>query len=132
MTACSRLIPTEYTQLSVHSDTQKAQEDPDALTAENFSGLKRAIRSFVSNHIEHGVIRVYNYTGSVEDDLGTAAYEVSREDPLGAYAVDYMAIPPQNGILSIAQNDLRTRGKCAKSASGKKGHRSYFGWMTGG
>ncbi len=90
MTACSRLIPTEYTQLSVHSDTQKAQEDPDALTAENFSGLKRAIRSFVSNHIEHGVIRVYNYTGSVEDDLGTAAYEVSREDPLGAYAVDYM------------------------------------------
>ena len=90
LTACSRLVPEEYTQVSVHSDTQKAQEDPDALTAENISGLKRAIRSFVSNHIEHGVIRVYNYTGSVEDDLSSAAYEVSREDPLGAYAVDYM------------------------------------------
>jgi len=91
LSACSRFVPKEYTQVNVHSETQAAQNDPDALTAENYSGLKRAIRSFVSNHVEHGVIRVYRYpSGKVENDLANAAYAVSREDPLGAYAVDYM------------------------------------------
>jgi hypothetical protein len=91
LSACSGVIPTQYTQVSVHSETQQAQKDPDALTAESYSDLKRDIRSFVSNHVEHGVIRVYRYpSGKVENDLANAAYAISREDPLGAYAVDYM------------------------------------------
>ena len=40
--------------------------------------------------VEHGVIRVQQYTGTLEDDLAAAAYSVAREDPAGAYAVDYM------------------------------------------
>ena len=45
---------------------------------------------FVRGGVEHGVIRVQQYTGTLEDDLAAAAYSVAREDPAGAYAVDYM------------------------------------------
>lgn len=37
------------------------------------------------------MIRVQQYAGdSLEEDLAAAAYSVAREDPAGAYAVDYM------------------------------------------
>jgi hypothetical protein len=36
------------------------------------------------------VIRLYEYTGSAEQDLDTACLEVTQQDPLGVYAVDYM------------------------------------------
>lgn len=56
----------------------------------DYAGLRRAIRDFVRGGVEHGVIRVQQYTGTLEDDLAAAAYSVAREDPAGAYAVDYM------------------------------------------
>lgn len=87
---CARLLPTEYTQIAAHVEPQSAPEDFDALTADSESSLKRAIRQLVQNGVEHGVIRVREYSGDVEADLAAAAYQIAREDPLGLYAVDYM------------------------------------------
>ncbi len=42
---------------------------------------------------EDGVIRLYQYvsvTGSAASDVDAACLEVSKEDPLGAYALDYI------------------------------------------
>jgi hypothetical protein len=44
----------------------------------------------VSQGQEHGVLTLYNYTQDVETDLTRACLEVVQEDPLGAYAVDYI------------------------------------------
>lgn len=91
LSACSSFVPSEYVRVSEHDASDAVAENADTLTASDFEGLKDAIRSFVKGHIEHGVIRVRRYEGgSVEEDLATAAYQIAREDPYGAYMVDYM------------------------------------------
>ena len=87
---CSRLIPSSYTRVSAHSQTQSEQSDANVVNVGDYAGLRRAIRDFVRGNVEHGVIHVYQYTGDLEEDLAAAAYNVAREDPAGAYAVDYM------------------------------------------
>lgn len=90
--ACSAFVPAEYTSVEPYTETQPEQESvgADVRLAANISELKQAIRSFVEDRITHGVIRVYSYTGDVEDDLTTAVYQIAREDPYGAYVVDYI------------------------------------------
>ncbi len=88
--ACARIVPTEYVSVKPHSDDASSVQEHDAARAENFSELKRAIRGFVQDGAENGIVRIYTYDGDVEEDLTLAAYQVSREDALGAYAVDYM------------------------------------------
>lgn len=91
LAGCSRILPSQFTQVTAHSSgTAIRKETDEPLTAENYASLKRAIRSLAQNGIEHGVIRVYNYEGSVEEDLPKAAYEIAREDPVGVYTIDYM------------------------------------------
>ena len=88
--ACSRFVPSSYTRVSAHSQTRSEQSDTNVVNVGDYAGLRRAIRDFVRSGIEHGVIHVQQYSGALEDDLAAAAYSVAREDPVGAYAVDYM------------------------------------------
>lgn len=92
LTACVRLLPpTQYVRISPHSDPKSTATDTDEpVTVKDYASLKRAIRSFVQNGIEHGIIRIYSYPGNVEEDVPKAAYEIAREDPVGAYAIDYL------------------------------------------
>ncbi|MBQ6798523.1 MAG: hypothetical protein IJP11_04735 [Oscillospiraceae bacterium] len=83
------LVPNEYTVISEHSDTN-VESRSDAVSAESYEELKYAILSFVEQGITHGVIRSYRYDGDVTEDLSTAAYEVWKNDPLGAYRVEYI------------------------------------------
>jgi len=90
LTGCtSQLIPNEYTVVTEHSDTA-VEEETDALTAENYEELKYAILSFVESGVTHGVIRSYRYDGDVTEDISSAAYDVWRNDPMGAYAVEFI------------------------------------------
>jgi hypothetical protein len=88
--SCGDTFSQEYLSVTAHDEQYAVDEESDALTAENYLGLKNAILSFVENHTEYGTIRIYHYDGDVESDLADAAYEVAKSDPLGAYAVDYM------------------------------------------
>ena len=89
--ACSSFVPSDYTVISEHREGGAYQPQVDALSAQSYAELKRAIRSLVQNRQTEGTIRVSGYTdGVIEEDAAQAAYEVAREDPLGAYAVDYM------------------------------------------
>ena len=89
-TGCASLISREYTTVTPYVEQHTVEENEEALVAENYLSLKNAILSFVEDGMEHGVIRVYDYDGDVEADLAAATYEVSRADPLGAYAVDFL------------------------------------------
>ncbi len=88
-TGCS-LAPDEYLYMEPHVDSSVQDDSTDALTAENYVSLKNAILRLIRTGKTEGVIRVTNYDGDVEKDLPEAAYAVSKQDPLGAYAVDYM------------------------------------------
>lgn len=89
LTGCS-LAPDEYLYIEPHLDSSIQDDSTDALTAENYVSLKNAILRLIRTGKTEGVIRVTNYDGDVEKDLPDAAYAVSKQDPLGAYAVDYM------------------------------------------
>ena len=87
---CSVLLPSQYTQISPHSTAQTAHTDSDIPLVSDYNELKRAILQFAEDGISHGVIRTTNYTGDVEADLSRAAYSVAREDPVGAYTIDFL------------------------------------------
>ncbi len=89
LTGCS-LAPKEYLYQAPHVDSSTQSGASDAVTVENYLSMKNAILNLVKTGQTEGVIHAANYDGVVEDDLAEAAYEVSKLDPLGAYAVDYM------------------------------------------
>jgi hypothetical protein len=88
LAGCGNTQSYLYTQ--PHNERYEEDVNADALTVDNYYGLKNAILSFVESGTEEGVIRSYSYDGDIAEDLETAAYEVTRVDPVGAYAVDYM------------------------------------------
>ena len=90
LAGCSHFLVQEYQVVTPHTEQGAVEENDDALTAQNYVSLRNAILSFVEDGVEDGVIRIYDYSGDVEEDLAAAAYDVAKNDPLGAYAVDYM------------------------------------------
>lgn len=89
LTSCS-MAPDSYLSVQPHAGSGGQTEPADAVIVQDYDGLKRAILGFVESGQTEGAIRAANYDGNVEDDLIQAAYEVSKQEPLGAYAVDYM------------------------------------------
>lgn len=87
---CGLLSERSYLYTQQHDEQYEEDVNADALTVDNYYGLKNAILSFVESGTEDGLIRSYSYDGDIESDLEMAAYEVTRSNPVGAYAVDYM------------------------------------------
>jgi len=90
LSGCAAMLERSYSVAAPHADRPTTAEDPSVLRVENYGELVSAVLYLVSQHAEEGVIQLHNYDGSEEDDLATACLEVSTQDPLGAYAVEYI------------------------------------------
>lgn len=91
LTGCEAMLHGEYLAVEPHSMLSAAEDDSSVIRVENYQELVSGILSLVSACQEQGVIQLSNYnTRDVEADLTAACLEVSHEDPLGAYAVDYI------------------------------------------
>ena len=88
LSGCSAMLEREYQSVEPHVRLSVAEDDSNAVWAENYSELQGAILAQVKACQEVGVIRLRNWKGDVEDQLTRACDEVSHSDPLGAYAVD--------------------------------------------
>ena len=89
LVGCS-LAPNSYLSVTPHTGTPDRSPHADAVTVTNYDQLKDAILNLVQGGHAEGSIRAISYSGDLESDLATAAYEVSKTEPLGAYAVEYM------------------------------------------
>lgn len=89
LTACS-LAPDSYLSVTPHAGTTGQADPADAVEASDYSSLKRAILGFVEAGQTQGTILAASYDGDLERDLTDVAYEITKLNPLGAYAVDYM------------------------------------------
>lgn len=92
-TGCSSLLERSYASVTPHRQFSDEKENPSILRAETYQGLVSALLYLVGKGEEDGVIRLYQYvsvTGSAASDVDAACLEVSKEDPLGAYALDYI------------------------------------------
>lgn len=87
LSGCAPIFQRPYSSSVEHVELSKTV-DSSVLRAETYRGLVDAILYFVNAHAADGVVRLYNYTGSVEEDLDAACQEVLREDPLAAFAVE--------------------------------------------
>ena len=89
MTGCSALLERPYAVVESHTE-QPAAGDGSSVQAGTYSELVNAVLFFVSQGTEVGELQLVEYTGDVEEDLNRACLEVATEDPLGAYAVDFI------------------------------------------
>ena len=90
LTGCSAMLERSYESTAAHVDKPVTAEDSSVLRVENYQELVSAVLYLVTQCQEEGAIQLYDYQGDVERDLTDACLEVAKEDPLGAYAVDYI------------------------------------------
>ena len=100
MAGCRRLYPDESLSVKEHNAPFAFREttaaptetaDPPMLTASNYYELRSVLRSFVSDGVEHGEVFVRSYSGNLEDDLKKLIRYLTEEDPVSAYATDYVS-----------------------------------------
>lgn len=90
LSGCASMLERDYLSVEPY-DPESAGDNPSALRVESYRDLMDAILYLVSIGEEHGVLSLYNYTSQdVDADLARACREVVQEEPLGAYAVDYI------------------------------------------
>ena len=87
---CSAMLNRDYQVVSPHPEHPSTEEDSSVIRVETYQELVNAVLYFVSQSVEHGVVRLVNYAQDVEADLNRACLEVAKDDPLGAYAVDFI------------------------------------------
>ena len=93
LTGCGSMLERSYASVTPHTQFYDESAITSTLGAENYQGLVSALLHLVEEGEETGVIRLYQYssvTGSTASDVDQACQEATREDPLGAYAVDYI------------------------------------------
>ena len=92
LSGCS-MLERSYVASTPHVPFSDEDNDPSILRAETYQGLVSALLHLVGHGKEAGVIRLYQFvsiTGSAASDVDQACLEVTQEDPLGAWAVDYI------------------------------------------
>jgi hypothetical protein len=99
LSGCSSLLDREYLSVTPYAAPADETGDEAILQAENYADLVSDISYFVSEGSETGTIRLYNYTGDVNTDLNGACLQVTKDTPMGTYAVEYIK-PTYSRIVS--------------------------------
>lgn len=85
---CSRLFDGHYSSVTPHENPYQETEN-QAVSAENFTQLYDAVRSFVEQGRTEGYIGVSDYTpGLLQLDMDRILAEICRINPVAAYAVE--------------------------------------------
>ncbi|MCI8423376.1 MAG: transglutaminase domain-containing protein [Lawsonibacter sp.] len=90
LSGCSALLDREYVQVIPHNTAPTAEGDPNVLRADSYQELVNILLYFVTTGAEKGLVRLYLNSEAVESSLEAACLEVVQEDPLGAYAVEFI------------------------------------------
>ena len=104
---CSSMLNRDFVDVTAHTTASPTTEgDPFTLRAESYQELVNALIYFINQGVETGTVRLYMDSESVEDDLEKACLEVSHEDALGAYAVEYIkySVTP---VVTYEQADVQ-------------------------
>lgn len=91
LSGCISLMDREYLVVEEHVEQKSEGFDPDDLTVNSRESLKNAILWLVEAGYEEKVIRVVNYPGDLRADMPRVCYQITDEEPLGAYAINYMS-----------------------------------------
>lgn len=90
LSGCVSLSNSSYSVVEPHTQQPVLGEDASTVKASTYSELVNGVLFFVTQGMEKGVIQLTDYKGDVEEDLNRACLEVNKDDPLGAYAVEFI------------------------------------------
>lgn len=125
--------PRSYVSISPHLDIGTSDVDDDALTASNYSELRSAIMHLVEQRIEEGTVSLVGYSGLAEQDVRTACSEVTNDEPLGAYGVEYMSyscvkvLANYEAAISITYSRSQEEFDAVRQVSGAGEFRTLLG-----
>jgi hypothetical protein len=106
LTGCAGLSPSYHMTATPHVEQADAAGDDDVTLVEDYLGLRTAIMDMIRIGRDQGRIRVITYNGNLESDLSEIVYGITRQDPLGAYAVDVLNFTCDR-IVSYYEIDIR-------------------------
>lgn len=104
---CESMLETSFEAVAAHEDKLITADD-SSIRVKNYQQLVSGVLYLVSQGREEGVIQLVDYTGDVETALTNACLEVANQDPLGAYAVDYIK-HEYTRVVSYYQADISIR-----------------------
>lgn len=88
---CSSMLTRDYTSVTPHSATPVADGDASALRVGSYQELVNALIYLIDRRAESGAIRLEgDEETDIKSQLDEACLEVVQEDPMGAYAVEYI------------------------------------------
>lgn len=89
-TGCSSMLNRDYSSVTVHSATPTAEGDANTMRVQSYQELVNALIYLINQGEESGSIRYSGEEADFKKLMDEACLEVKQEDPLGAYAVDYI------------------------------------------
>ena len=89
---CSAVLERSYDVVEPHNSQYWEDGTSSALRAEDYQSLVNGLLMLVSNQTDAGLVRLYGYgdQASAMRAMDQACAEVTMQDPLGAYLVDYV------------------------------------------
>lgn len=95
LSACGTLVEDSYLVVGKHSEqptepTESLSEEDFPTVVRNRSELRGTVLSCIRDWVERDTILVEDYEGSLDDDLSEILLYATQEDPIGAYAVDFV------------------------------------------
>ena len=89
---CSAVLERSYAVVEPHNSQYWEDGTSSALRAEDYQSLVNGLLMLVSNQTDAGLVRLYGYgdQASAMRAMDQACAEVTMQDPLGAYLVDYV------------------------------------------
>ena len=131
-TGCQSLLERDYITHEPHSEAAGQEDAVYVPQVSDYTTLRDVVLSTVSEGSAEQTIRLYDYTGNVEDDVQRALNDVMNVNPLGAYAVSSIAYQ-QTKILTYYEIRFdityrRTHAQVAsiKTVSGIEDFKKYL------
>ena len=94
LAACDSLVKKEHLSVTPHVEVLFPTESTDTAntppTVSDRMALRGAVLSLIRDWTEQGLLYVRDYEGDIAADLDETIRYATQEDPIGAYAVDYI------------------------------------------
>ena len=91
LSGCSSIFDREYVSVSDHVDEYVEPERiSQTVAVKNYAAMRNAVLGMVEGGVDHFMFTTENYSGNAKEDISRACLEVTRETPIGSYAVEYM------------------------------------------
>ncbi|MBR6653289.1 MAG: hypothetical protein IKL27_01010 [Oscillospiraceae bacterium] len=91
LSGCNAMFDKVYRSEEVYVDEYfEIKGETFVQEVKNYRGMKNALMNLINSAATYGKIRTEKYKGDPEDDISKVCFEVTREEPMGIYAVDYI------------------------------------------